>query len=72
MAKRPVGRPPLGAIWLEDEGRYEYTQEYFEMRKQAIITHREKSKIRARMKNLQRRKSHPTLDAFIRVRAIKQ
>ena len=44
MAKRLVGRPPLGAIWLEDEGRYEYTQEYFEMRKQAIITHRENQK----------------------------
>ena len=72
MAKRLVGRPPLGAIWLEDEGRYEYTQEYFEMRKQAIITHREKSKIRARMTKLQRHKPHGTLDALIRVRVIKQ
>ena len=44
MAKRPVGRPPLGAIWLDDEGRYEYTQEDFDMRNQAIITHREINK----------------------------
>ena len=36
-AKRPQGRPPIGAIWLEDEGRYEYTQKYFDHREQSFL-----------------------------------
>ena len=42
--KRPLGRPPIGAVWLEDEGRYEYTQEYFRLREQAFISTRLKVK----------------------------
>ena len=74
MAKRPVGRPPRGAIWLDDEGRYEHTQEYFDIRERAYATHREKSKIRARTakESLQTARPHvfqknrDTLDGFIR------
>ena len=43
-AKRPQGRPPIGAIWLEDVGKYEYTQAYFEYREQAFISNRIKLK----------------------------
>ena len=42
--KRPLGRPPTGAVWLEDEGRYEYTQEYFRHREQSFIPNRLKLK----------------------------
>ena len=42
--KRPMGRPPIGAVWLEDEGRYEYTQEYFRHREQSFISTRLKLK----------------------------
>ena len=42
--KRPQGRPPTGAIWLEDEGIYEYTQEYLDFREQAFISNRIKLK----------------------------
>ena len=42
--KRPLGRPPIGAVWLEDEGRYEYTQEYFRRREQSFISTRLKLK----------------------------
>ena len=42
--KRPLGRPPIGAVWLEDEGRYEYTQEYFRHREQSFISTRLKLK----------------------------
>ena len=35
--KRPQGRPPIGAVWLEDEGRYEYTQAYYDNREQSFI-----------------------------------
>ena len=72
--KTPVGRPPQGAIWLDDEGRYEYTQEYSDIRERAYTTYRENSKIRARMAKelLQTARPHvfqknrDTLDAFIR------
>ena len=43
-SKRPLGRPPIGAVWLEDEGRYEYTQEYFRHREQSFISTRLKLK----------------------------
>ena len=42
--KRPQGRPPIGAIWLEDEGIYEYTQAYYDNREQSFILNRIKFK----------------------------
>ena len=42
--KRPIGWPPIGAIWLKDEGRYEYTQQYFDLREQAHIFDRLEAK----------------------------
>ena len=39
-----MGRPPIGAVWLEDEGSYECTQEYFEYREQSFISNRLKLK----------------------------
>ena len=50
--KRPLGRPPIGAVWLEDEGRYEYTQEYFRLREQAFIS------TRLKVKEEYKRRSH--------------
>ena len=44
-AKRPQGRPPpIGATWLEDEGRYEYTHAYYDNREQSFILNRIKLK----------------------------
>ena len=44
QAKRPQGRPPIGAIWLEDECIYEYTQAYYGNREQSFIFNRTKLK----------------------------
>ena len=41
--KRPPGRRPHGATWLEDEGRYEYTQAYFDIREKALKQSRAKA-----------------------------
>ena len=36
--------PHIGAIWLENEGRYEYTQAYYDNREQSFILNRIKLK----------------------------
>ena len=58
-AKRPIGRPPVGAIWLEDEGRYEYTQKYFDLREQALISNRLKAKETQRQRSQMLKDSRP-------------
>ena len=78
--KRPLGRPPIGAVWLEDEGRYEYTQEYFRLREQAFISTRlkvkEEYKRRSQIfKDTQRKlcktiKKEDTLVPFLRVKPL--
>ena len=54
--KRPLGRPPIGAVWLEDEGRYEYTQEYFRHREQSFIS------TRLKLKEQYKKRSHMLKD----------
>ena len=78
--KRPMGRPPTGAAWLEDEGRYEYTQEYFRLREQAFISTRlkarEEYKRRSHIfKDTQRKlcktiKKEDTLEPFLRAKPL--
>ena len=43
LKKRPPGRRPKGAIWLEEEGRYEYGKEYYDAREQALKISRAKA-----------------------------
>ena len=57
--KRPIGRPPIGAIWLEDEGRYEYTQKYFDLREQALISNRLKAKEKQKQRSQILKDSRP-------------
>ena len=59
--KRPIGRPPIGAIWLEDEGRYEYTQTYFDLREQAVISNRLKAKVKQRQRSQILKDSRPDI-----------
>ena len=60
-SKRPRGRPPIGAIWLEDEGRYEYTQTYFDLREQAVISNRLKAKVKQRQRSQILKDSRPDI-----------
>ncbi len=39
LIKRPPGPRPRGAIWIEGEG-YQYTEEYFDIREEALKTTR--------------------------------
>ena len=78
--KRPQGRPPIGAVWLELEGRYEYTQEYFRHREQSFISTRLKLKEQYKkrshiFKDTQRNlwktiKKEDTLVPFLRVKPL--
>ena len=78
--KRPLGRPPIGAVWLEDEGRYEYTQEYFRHREQSFISARLKLEDQYKkqsqvFKDAQRNlwktiKKEDTLEPFLRVKPL--
>ena len=60
-SKRPIGRPPAGAIWREDEGRYEYTQQYFDLREQALISNRLKAKEKQKQRSQILKDSRPDL-----------
>ena len=60
-SKRPIGRPPIGAIWREDEGRYEYTQKYFNLREQALISNRPKAKEKQKQRSQILKDSRPDL-----------
>ena len=59
--KQPRGRRPVGAIWLEDEGRYEYTQQYFDLREQAFIENRLKAKEASRVRTQILKNARPQL-----------
>ena len=59
--RRPTGKPPRGAIDLENEGRYEYTEEYFDIRAQALITYRQKQKERTKRHRELLKEARPSL-----------
>ena len=74
--KRPPGRRPKGATWLEEEGRYEYGKEYYDAREQALKISRAKAYAnqKEKLKMLKQARPHlwdktkpaPTLDRFLR------
>ena len=48
-------------MWLEDEGRYEYTQQYFDLREKAFIVNRFKMKEQQKQRLQILKDTHPNL-----------
>jgi len=75
--KRPTGRPPIGAKFVEEEGRYEYTKEYYDIREQVLLKRRLTSRKQSKQRSQLLKNARPylweknkacTLDNFIKLK----